>query len=249
MSLGIRFTLSRVMRAALPAALAMLALSLASAETAQFGFNSTDGNGNGVEIKEDATFHKLSRLNKAIDTLATLDLVIKGGVSYDGAQIAADLRRMLKEGRLGEGKGAKHDANGATQSDSAAGCVGDRINIADHQMEVADTRNLARTLAHEWLHTQQLTGPGPAGEAPAFQLGRSVLEVLGGTHDTGYAGDGTNEIDAKKKLGGGDPKLPNSKTPSGSSRKSKGKNGAHHTIAVRDPDSLTLSLDAGAIQA
>ncbi len=248
MTLGIRFILPRSIRGGLPAVLISCALTLAAAETAQFGFNSVDGNGNGVEITDDPTFHKLSRLNKAIDTLATLDLTIKGGVSYDGAQIAADLRRMLKEGRLGEGKGAKGSANGATSSDSAAGCVGDRINIADQHLETANTRNLARTLAHEWLHTQQLTSPGPGNEAPAYQVGLAVLEALGGTHDTGYYGDNTKMKEAKALIsGGGGTKLPGSNTPSGASRQSGGKGGKNHTLVVRNPDSLSYSLDAEAL--
>lgn len=223
--------------------LAVTWIAIASAETKEYGFESKEDGGKGVRF----TPAESLIVRAALDSLVGKSFTIKGGESgettYSGTTIATDMIKMLEDGRLGKGSNAASKVNGSTQRDGRAGSVGDRVNISDHlmkgvQRQYLHSRTLSRTLAHEWLHTQQLDASEAALEAPAFQLGRSVYTGCGGqTTDSPHQGDLENETKHKKTLSGAPTNLPGSRAPSSGSHECGGN---HHTL-------LSLHMEPGTI--
>jgi hypothetical protein len=225
------------------ASIAVIALSTAlstpaHAEDKKFGFDSEEGGGKGTEIKG----AELARVNLVIGLIAAKTFTTKNG-TYKGADIAADLKNMLKDGRLGKGSGAKLSTNASTKSDGKAGSEGDRVNIADHEIETGTKFELGRTLAHEWLHTHQTDATEAELEAPAYQLGQAVLLGLGGhTYDIAYRGDQENITKFKKAIAAQTTTLPGSNTPSDGSHSSKGKD-RNCYVVIQGEGTIALSRD------
>ena len=208
----------------------------------QYGFWSDHGDGHGEHLSAPES----TLVSVAIDSIAVHDYAIKGGGAFKGAVIAADLRAMLKDGRIGRVTAVDNDINAATLPDGKTSTEGDRMNVLGSEFK-AETKRLARTLAHEWMHTTQTSGTKPTLEPPAYQLGIAVsLAMRAGPGDIAIFGDSSQLVMYKKQQGGDPTTLPGSNTPSGGSKSSHGGKGKRHTI-VQPDGKVSLSFDDGPV--
>jgi len=188
----------------------------AAAKDSAAGYNSKAGGGKGQGFSG----AEEQKIKDALDKIAGLTIAIKGGAEYSGADIAKDLRKMLRDGRMGKGVGADKDVYGATQRDDKETTDGDRMNIADHFIKDCDNKNLGNTLVHEWLHTKQKDKSKAEREAPAYQVGKAAYLLKGGANtDAPYKDDSEQEDDFKKLIAAATPKLPDSNAPAHGSDK------------------------------
>jgi hypothetical protein len=147
--------------------------------------------------------------------MAGLDKIIdKNLSSYSPADIARDLRKMLEDGRMGKGKDAKKKVNASTKRDDKVTSAGDRMNISDHFVDSSTNEDLARVLAHEWLHTIQHNSTKNEREAPAYQLGAEMYLAKGGDEDDKpYKSESKQADKFKALIAAAAPVLPDGRTP------------------------------------
>ncbi len=184
----------------------------AIAQNQEHGFDdSATGGGKGVAF----TAAESTKVSDALAKIAGLGKIIdKNLSSYSPADIAADLRKMLEDGRLGKGKDAKKKVNASTKRDDKVTAAGDRMNLSDHFLNGASNEDLGRVLAHEWLHTVQHNSSSAEREAPAYQLGAEMYLAKGGDEDDKPYQSETRQADKYKALiANAVPKLPDNKTP------------------------------------
>jgi hypothetical protein len=184
----------------------------ASAQNKEFGFDdSATGGGKGVAF----TAAESTQVSDALTKIAGLGKIIdKNLSSYSPADIAADLRKMLEDGRLGKGKDAKKKVNASTRRDDKVTTAGDRMNLSDHFLGSASNEDLGRVMAHEWLHTIQQNTTKAEREAQAYQLGALMYLAKGGDEDDKPYKSETKQAEKyKEQMANAVPKLPDNKTP------------------------------------
>lgn len=184
----------------------------AVAQNKEYGFDdSATGGGKGVAF----TAAESTQVSDALTKIAALGKIIdKNLSSYSPADIAADLRKMLEDGRLGKGEDAKKKVNASTKRDDKVTAAGDRMNLSDHFLGSASNEDLGRVMAHEWLHTIQQNTSKAEREAAAYQLGALMYLAKGGDEDDKPYQSETKQAEKYKALmANAVPKLPDNKTP------------------------------------
>jgi hypothetical protein len=225
----------------------MLVVSLALtthafAEDKKYGYESKVGGGKGDKF----TDPEKATVQAALDKIKGMTFTDKNA-TYSGKTIAADLQKMLDDGRMGKGVGAEKGTYATTLPDGKATTDGDRMNIADHHVKDGDNANFQNTLCHEWLHTTQAGGSEAATEAPAYQLGMAAYLAKGGGHgDKAYVKDSVAVDGYKTDIANARAMLPQGKGPALGAVRSKSDCGQEYYL-LQNPGKLYF-WNAGAMR-